>query len=110
MGFERTTQLRACCECGCGRWTAAPGGAAREPRRIITMHVWRGCAVVLSIWALGSSQLLAASAAAASGTSDAPSDTSSGGLPEIIVTAQKREQALSDVGLTIVTASAEQLQ
>jgi len=78
------------------------------------MYAWRCPIVVLGLCALWSSQLLALSAAAASDASVAPSDTSTqagpGALPEIIVTAQKREQALSDVGLTIVAASAEQLQ
>jgi len=32
------------------------------------------------------------------------------GVAEVVVTAQKRQQALSDVGITIVAATAEQLQ
>jgi iron complex outermembrane recepter protein len=74
------------------------------------MYVRSVCTIAFSICALWSSHLFAASDAAASGVSDAPSDASSGGLQEVVVTAQKRQQALSDVGLTIVAASAEQLQ
>ena len=70
--------------------------------------------IAFSICSLLSGEVLAASAAAASDASVAPSDTSSragsGELQEIVVTAQKRQQALSDVGITIVAATAEQLQ
>ena len=78
------------------------------------MYVWRCPIVVLGLCALWSTQLLAVPGAAVSDASVAPSDISPqagpGTLQEIIVTAQKREQALSDVGITIVAASAEQLQ
>jgi iron complex outermembrane recepter protein len=78
------------------------------------MYVRWGCPIAISICALWSSQLFAASAAASDDASVAPSDTSSRAGPtelqEVVVTAQKRQQALSDVGLTIVAASAEQLQ
>lgn len=78
------------------------------------MYVRSLCPIAFSICALWSSQLFAASAAAASDASAAPSDTSfraeAGELQEIVVTAQKRQQALSDVGITIVAATAEQLQ
>jgi outer membrane receptor protein involved in Fe transport len=53
-------------------------------------------------------------AQAASGTGGvvkaADAHPSSDAVPEIIVTAQKRQQALSDVGLTIVAASSQQLK
>jgi iron complex outermembrane recepter protein len=78
------------------------------------MYIRWVCPIAFSICALWHSQLFAASAAASDDAAVAPSDTSSrtgpGELQEIVVTAQKRQQALSDVGLTIVAASAEQLQ
>src|SRR5713101_7919236 len=76
------------------------------------MYVRRRWIAVLGLCALASGQLLADPASDASGESVAASGRSPQpeSMQEIIVTAQKREQALSDVGLTIVAASAEQLQ
>jgi iron complex outermembrane recepter protein len=76
------------------------------------MRVWRVCSIVLGLCALWSSQLLADSSSDATGESV----TAGGKAPqpetmqEIVVTAQKREQALSDVGLTVVAATGAQLQ
>jgi iron complex outermembrane recepter protein len=81
------------------------------------MYVWRVCLVVFSICVSWCTPLLAESATAGSdasgpavASSDAAPEAEPGALQEIVVTAQKRQQAISDVGLTIVAASAEQLQ
>jgi outer membrane receptor protein involved in Fe transport len=71
------------------------------------MRVRRICPVAFGLCAVFSGPLLAQSAPGTSGSVSAPeADNTS----EIIVTAQKRQQSLSDVGLTIVAASAQQLK
>jgi iron complex outermembrane recepter protein len=64
---------------------------------------WRRC--VAGIVLLGVVEIAAAAEA------EAPDETAqTSGLQEIVVTAQKREQKQNDVGITIVAASAAQLQ
>lgn len=54
--------------------------------------------------------LLACSPALAQTTPGATAQTDVSTLGEIVVTAQKRSEAISDVGITITAASSEQLQ
>lgn len=62
-------------------------------------HVVRG--IVASLLAAGPGVVVAAEEAA---------DSQSAGLEEVIVTAQKREQRINDVGITIAAATGEQLE
>ena len=65
-----------------------------------------------SMWLVGVASCgLLPGAALAQAQPAAPAQTADrGGVPEIIVTAQKRAQSLKDVGLTVVAASDAQLQ
>jgi iron complex outermembrane receptor protein len=63
----------------------------------------------VSAAAAAASSDAAADAAAAAPAEEAPSE-SAGGLQEIVVTAQKRSQAINDVGMAITAVSGEQLR
>jgi len=76
------------------------------------MFIRRLRPIVLGVCVLGSGHVVADSAIEAAGEAATTGGKSAQpeGLQEIVVTAQKREQSLSDVGLTVVAATGVQLQ